>query len=74
MKYSLLFASSVPPRPCSDYGWARAEHAWLLRAEGLLLAEVGARLGLSRGGARRLIFVFSQRMQRAMRHARWSRQ
>jgi DNA-directed RNA polymerase specialized sigma24 family protein len=50
---------------------ARHEHAWLLRAEGLTLRQIGARLGVSRNQARILIFQFSYRVKRAMRKTRW---
>jgi hypothetical protein len=53
------------------YHAARHEHAWLLRAEGLTLRQVGARLGVSGNQARVLIFQFSYRVKRAMRKTRF---
>lgn len=46
---------------------ARAEHAWLLRAEGLSFAAIGRRLGVSRTMADMLVWKFGNRMSAAMR-------
>ncbi len=45
---------------------ARREHAWLLRAEGLTLNEIGKRLGWDTGFTRLCIIKFGKRMQKAM--------
>ena len=37
------------------YGVARLEHAFLLRSEGLLLREIGARLGVSKNRAMQMV-------------------
>lgn len=49
---------------------ARKEHAWLLRAEGLTLKQVGARLGISTEVARYHVVMFGRRVSRAARHTR----
>lgn len=49
------------------YVQARWEHAWLLRAEGLTLQQIGKRLGVGREGARQIIDKFGRRVQRAIR-------
>jgi len=54
------------------YVQARREHAWLLRAEGLTLQQIGDRLGgLGREGVRQIIHKFSRRVQRATRKTRF---
>ncbi len=55
------------------YAAARHEHAWLLRAEGLTLQQVGDRFGVSRERAREMIAKFGRRVRRAMRktHFEW---
>ena len=53
------------------YAAARYEHAWLLRAEGLTLRQIGKRLGVSHNQARVMIFQFSYRVKRATRKTRW---
>jgi hypothetical protein len=50
---------------------ARLEHAWLLRAEGKTLKDVGNRLGVSREQARQMILKFGRKVGRAMRRVRW---
>jgi hypothetical protein len=52
------------------YWSARNEHAWLLKAEGLTLREIGLRLGVSRERARQMIWHFGRRVRRAMKHTR----
>jgi DNA-directed RNA polymerase sigma subunit (sigma70/sigma32) len=54
-----------------SYGWARLEHAWLLKAEGLRLEDIGRRFGVTRERARQMIVKFGRRMERATMHARW---
>ena len=52
------------------YKAAREEHALLLRCEGLILTQIGERFGLTREGARQLVFRGSRRLIRAMRKTR----
>jgi hypothetical protein len=51
--------------------WPRHEHAWLLRAEGFTLHQIGIRLGIKKDMARVLVLRFGRRMQRATRKAHW---
>lgn len=63
-----------PRQPtCSEeqYSWARCEHAWLLRAEGLTLAAIGEHLGVNKERARQMILKFGRRFTRAVWRARW---
>jgi hypothetical protein len=53
------------------YSQARYEHAWLLRAEGLTLHQVGAHLGITKQRARQLISSYGRRVGRAMRRTRF---
>jgi hypothetical protein len=46
---------------------ARHEHAWLLRAEGKTLQQIGERLGVSRARAQQMVAKFGRRMKRATR-------
>lgn len=46
------------------------EHAWLLRAEGLVYADIGDRLGVSRERAKQRVHKFGKRMAKAMRRTR----
>jgi hypothetical protein len=50
---------------------ARREHAWLLRAEGLTLREIGRRLGVSHERVRQILYQFGRRVQRAIRKTRF---
>ncbi len=52
------------------YRDARREHAWLLRAEGAKLKEIGYRLGISVNRARWLVIKHGYRVGRAMRRTR----
>jgi DNA-directed RNA polymerase sigma subunit (sigma70/sigma32) len=54
-----------------SHSWARLEHAWLLKAEGLKLIDIGLRLGVTRERARQMVVKFSRRMRQATRFARW---
>lgn len=54
----------------SAYQYARYEHAWLLRAEGLTLDEVGSRFGVGGCRAAQMIKRFGKRVQRSIRRAR----
>ena len=65
--------SAHRPIPYFDerYGKARYEHVWLLRAEGLLLSEIGDRVGVSRERARQMIMKYGRTMTWAMRRTRW---
>ena len=49
------------------FAHARMEHAWLLRAEGLTLQQVGKRLGVGRERARQIVDKFSRRVKKATR-------
>lgn len=51
---------------------ARHEHAWLLRAEGMTLKDIGARLGLNEGRARLMVLRFGKRMMKAKRLTRFT--
>jgi len=55
----------------SQYRWARAEHIWLLRAEGLTYEECGARLGITRNRAHQLCHRFARRVDRALRRTKF---
>jgi len=55
-----------------EYHTARYEHAWLLRAEGLKLKQIGNRLGCSNERARQMINQFGRKMSWAMRDVSWS--
>ena len=61
-----------PTRPDNDdYCSARHEHAWLLKAEGLTLSQVGQRLGVSKETTRRMVSRFGEKMTWAMRDLSW---
>jgi hypothetical protein len=51
--------------------WARAEHAWLLRAEGLPYEEIARRFGVSKERARQIVKRFGRRVVRATRRTHW---
>ena len=51
--------------------WARAEHAWLLRAEGWTFREIGARVGVTGWRAQMLVRQFAAKMRWAMRRTRF---
>lgn len=63
----------LPPPPSDPVAewqiWheARGEHAWLLRAEGLSLAQIGARLDISKERARQILAKFARRVRQATR-------
>jgi predicted transcriptional regulator len=57
--------------PWQTYAQARCEHAWLLRAEGLTLHQIGDHLGVTRERARQLISSYGRRVSRAMRRTRF---
>jgi len=48
------------------------EHAWMLRAEGLTMADIGDRLGVSRERAKQRVHKFGKRMAKAMRRTKVS--
>lgn len=50
---------------------ARAEHAWLLRAEGLTLRAIGKRIGVSGEQARQIIRRFGRDTSRSLRITKW---
>jgi hypothetical protein len=56
-----------------DYRDARAEHMWLLRAEGLTYRAIGLRLGITGGRVRQVIERFGRRVRRGVKGAwfRW---
>jgi hypothetical protein len=51
----------MPVWSANEYYYARHEHAFLLRCEGLKLAEIGQRLGVGKERARTLIIQFIRR-------------
>ncbi len=53
--------------------WARLEHAWLLKAEGLPLCEIANRLGVNDRSAQNMIKDFGRRVQRATSRVHWPR-
>lgn len=55
-----------------DPYFARREHAFLLRCEGVRLKEIGTRLGVSSARARQLISEFARHLSRVLyrRHTR----
>jgi hypothetical protein len=55
-----------------QYFEARAEHAWLLRLEGLTLQKIGDRMGICRDRVRQLVWRQGRRLGRAMRHTKIS--
>jgi hypothetical protein len=59
------------PFTVSELASARGEHAWLLRAEGLKLREIGARLGVCRERAKQIVDKHGRKVTRAMRYLRW---
>jgi hypothetical protein len=65
-------ADSANATVLREYHYARCEHAWLLRAEGMILRVIGARLGVSKNMARVLIHKQGRRVSRAMRQTRWA--
>lgn len=50
----------------SMFAMARAEHAFLLRCEGMSLTKVGRRIGVGRERTRQIVDKFSRRFRRAM--------
>lgn len=54
-----------------EYQWARLEHAWLLKAEGLRLEDIGAHLGVTRERARQMVVKFGRKARHATHRARW---
>lgn len=60
------------PTPFDESRRARQEHAWLLRAEGKTLAEIGGRLGVCKERARQMILIYGDRVSRSMRGAKWT--
>lgn len=51
------------------HAWARREHVFLLRAEGMKWHEIGARIGTSGARAQQLSQAFGRRLARAMRRS-----
>lgn len=51
------------------YAEARHCHAWMLRAEGLSMAEIGSHLGVTDKRASQLVRRFGKKMTYALRHA-----
>lgn len=81
IKNYLKLYTNIPPAnhpPSSHYShWMAAaldEHAWLLRAEGQTLKDIGDRLGVSPTRAKQRIVNFGRRTQRAMRKCRIKRE
>ena len=50
---------------------ARAEYAWLLRAEGLTFREIGERFDISQTRAQQIVKKFARKMRWAMRRTRF---
>lgn len=57
--------------PNQDYWLARREHAFLLRCEGLLLREIGERLGTGTESARQDILRFARVLHYHMRRCKF---
>lgn len=68
-RYGLI--QIAEPRKYKMMGKARAEHAWLLRAEGLTLREIGERIGLSHERVRQMIRKFGRDTSRSLRITKW---
>lgn len=62
-----LDVANQPSWNADRYGAAREEHAWLLRAEGLKLREIGDRLGIGQARARVMVQRFGRRTAKAMK-------
>jgi predicted DNA-binding protein (UPF0251 family) len=67
IKRPALYVSSYQDR---ERAAATDEHAWLLRAEGLVYADIGDRLGVSRERAKQRVHKFGKRVAKAMRRTR----
>ena len=50
----------------------RYEHAWLMRAEGAKLREIGAALGVGKQRARMIVMAFGREMSVAMKRTQIS--
>lgn len=59
-----------PPNLYRQWSRARAEHVWLLRAEGLKQRVIAARIGVSKSRVQQIIARQGRRVARAMRHTR----
>lgn len=70
-KLGSVYLPTHSPVSYPNYADARREHAWLLRAEGMVYRKIGAQLGVSGDRARGMIIQFSWRMQRASRRCRF---
>lgn len=66
------FYEQTPAKYILQYKRARQEHAWLLRAEGVKLKDIGARLGIGKAAAGGLIQAFNWRIRHATKHTHWS--
>ena len=53
-----------------EYAWARSEHAFLLRCEGLTLAQIGSCIGVCRERARQLSMKGARRLNGSMQRRR----
>ena len=49
---------------------ARSEHAWLLRAEGMIYRQIANRLGLSIERSRQIVFAFGRRVTKSAKRVR----
>jgi DNA-directed RNA polymerase sigma subunit (sigma70/sigma32) len=58
-------------RMTTNRRWARLEHAWLLKAEGLRLEDIGLALGVSRERARQMVVKFGRRARYATHLSHW---
>lgn len=75
IRHALMRVGKLPPpRPQAEYyeyHRARYEHAWLLRAEGLLYKQIGRRLGISVARTQQMVTRYGIRARRATRRTRW---
>lgn len=55
--------------PTDPYQIAWYEHAWLLRCEGLIYAEIGKRLGVTGSRAQQMVACYTRIIQWATRKA-----
>ena len=70
LEYEIFQGSFVGSK--DEYHEALYEHAWLLRAEGLLDKDIAKRLGCSRTAVGYMARRFGRRMTWAMRHVSWA--
>jgi hypothetical protein len=72
-EFPVWYQTGRDVHPWSIFAHARAEHAWLLRVEGLKYREIGDRLGgLSNERTRQIIMAWSRKMARALRRTKFT--